>query len=164
MPNDGISRGMDRPGRRSEGRQWNWRPQRRPPEADGRRLHTEVGPYLAMDGDRLNFLTHMHVRASHYRLSAGSATRDRPPAGGHDLSKRSACEHQASGSPTPPDLVPCASSHTVQRKTDRPHGCTEALIQVKTDCTSPDQGPQPDELLDAASGRRFRSPTEGCRP
>ena len=66
-------------GRTSEGRPRNWRPQRRPPEADGRRLHTEVGLYLAMDGARLNFLTHIHVRASHYRLSAGSAMRDRPP-------------------------------------------------------------------------------------
>jgi hypothetical protein len=92
VPNDGIRRGMERPGRRSEGRQWNWRPQRRPQEADGRRLHTEVGPYLAMDGDRLNFLTNIHVRASHYRLSAGSTTRDRPPAREHDLPIPSTCD------------------------------------------------------------------------
>jgi hypothetical protein len=37
----------------------------------GRRLEQLVGLYLAMDGDRLNFLTDIHVRASHYRLAAG---------------------------------------------------------------------------------------------
>ncbi len=118
MPNDGIRRGMERPGRRSEGRQWNWRPERRPPEADGRRLHTEVGPYLAMDGARLNFLTNIHVRASHYRLSAGSATRDRPPPREHDLSMRSACGSRVQC--TRPTCAPlaCALPYSQQRETD----------------------------------------------
>jgi hypothetical protein len=107
VPNDSIRRGMKRPGRRSEGRQWSWRPQRRPPEADGRRLHTEVGRYLAMDSDRLNFLTHILVRASHYRLSDGSATRDQPPAGEHDLPMRSACAPPSHGSAPPEAPLHC---------------------------------------------------------
>jgi hypothetical protein len=54
--------------------------------SEGRRVRLAVvwsswlGGRLATDGARLNFLTHIHVRALHYRLSVGSATRDRPPA------------------------------------------------------------------------------------
>ncbi len=39
-----------------------------------------LGGRLATDGARLNFLTNIRVRASHYWLAAGSATQDRPPA------------------------------------------------------------------------------------
>jgi hypothetical protein len=62
-------------------------PEAAPRSEMGRRVQQLVGRYLAMDGDRLNFLTNIHVRASHYRLSAGSALRDRPPALEHDLSR-----------------------------------------------------------------------------
>jgi hypothetical protein len=49
-----------------------------------------LGGRLAMDGARLNFLTDIYVRASHYRLSAGSTTRGRAPAGENDLLVRRA--------------------------------------------------------------------------
>jgi hypothetical protein len=73
-----------------------------------------LGGRLATDGDRLNFLTNIHARASHYRLSDSSATRDRPPAREHDVSVRSACESQASGVRNAPAPMACASNAAVK--------------------------------------------------
>ena len=74
-----------------------------------------LGGRLAMAGARLNFLTQIHVRASHYRLSAGSAMRDRPPAGAHDTSIRSACDFLPPGAAQPEPRGAGGSREAVQR-------------------------------------------------
>jgi hypothetical protein len=79
VPNARLKRGMKRPGTATRRATMQLTPVAAPRSEMGRRLEQLVGLYLAMDGDRLNFLTHIHVRASHYRLSDGSAARDRPP-------------------------------------------------------------------------------------
>ncbi len=80
MPNARLTRGMERPGTETRRATIRLTPAAAPRSEMGRRVEQLVGLYLATDGDRLNFLTHIHVRASHYRLSAGSATRNRQPA------------------------------------------------------------------------------------
>ncbi len=80
MPNARVKRGMRRPGTATRRATMKLTPVAAPRSEMGRRLEQLVGLYLATDGDRLNFLTHIHVRASHYRLSAGSAMRGRHPA------------------------------------------------------------------------------------
>jgi hypothetical protein len=80
VPNARLTRGMERPGAETRRATMQLTPVAAPLSEMGRRVEQLVGPYLAMDGDRLTFLTNIHVRASHYRLSAGSATRDRLPA------------------------------------------------------------------------------------
>ncbi len=92
MPNARLTRGMERPGTETRRATMKLTPEAAPRSEMGRRVEQLVGPYLATDGDRLNFLTHIHVRAAHYRLSVGSATRDHPPARGHHLSMRRACD------------------------------------------------------------------------
>ncbi len=73
MPNVRVTRGMERPGAVTRRATMKLTPAAAPRSEIGRRVEQLVGLYLAMDGDRLNFLTNIHVRASHYRLSASSA-------------------------------------------------------------------------------------------
>ncbi len=68
-----------------------------------------LGGRLAMDGARLNFLTNIHVRASHYRLSVSSAMRDRQPARAHDLSMKGTCNAGGSHTDRPPPAQPMRS-------------------------------------------------------
>ncbi len=96
MPNTRVTRGMERPGAVTRRATMQLTPVAAPRSEIGRRVEQLVGLYLATDGARLNFLTNIHVRASHYRLSTGSATRERPPAREHDLSSRRAWDSRAS--------------------------------------------------------------------
>jgi hypothetical protein len=95
MPNARLTRGMERPGTETRGATMQLTPAAAPRSEMGRRVEQLVGRYLATDGDRLNFPTNIRVRASHYRLSAGTAMRDRPPACDLDLSMRSDCDSRA---------------------------------------------------------------------
>ncbi len=79
MPNARITRGMERQGTETRRATMKLTPVAAPRSEMGRRVEQLVGRYLATDGDYLNFLTHIHVRASHYRLSEGSAMQDRLP-------------------------------------------------------------------------------------
>jgi hypothetical protein len=97
VPNARVTRGMERPGTETRRATMELTPAAAPRSEMGRRVEQLVGRYLATDGARLNFQTHIHVRASHYRLSAGSATRVRPPAGEHELSMQTASASQTTG-------------------------------------------------------------------
>jgi hypothetical protein len=87
VPNARVTRGMERPGTVTRRATMQLTPVAAPRSEMGRRVEQLVGLYLAMDGARLNFLTNIHVQASHYRLSPGSAVLARPPAGEHDHSR-----------------------------------------------------------------------------
>jgi hypothetical protein len=75
VPNARVTRGMERPGTVTRRATMKLTPVAAPRSEIGRRVEQLVGPYLGTDGDRLNFLTNTHERASHYRLAAGSAMR-----------------------------------------------------------------------------------------